>query len=168
MKQFLTTPAGIPIGCLYAVVSVDGKKEAAQAIIGAKSNFKSDHDAYYPIVDRGNNGRCEWWMGQATGQTAINASIPQKRLLLWHSSCDGDSRPKLTLRLDGKQVGVTQMDVNPLIANGPTNVGAGYWKDEVVDFFAGVMGEIIILPPGNSVKEINAITDNIKLWWRTP
>ena len=168
MNQFLTTPAGIPIGCLYAVVSVDGQKKGAQAIIGSLSNFKSDHDAYYPLVDRGNNGLCEWWMGQAAGQTKINVPIPQKRLLLWHSSCLGDSRPKLTLSLDGKQVGVVQMDTNPLIANGPTSVGAGYWKDQVVDFFAGVMGEVIILPPGSSAKEINAITDNIKSWWRTP
>ncbi len=168
MTQYLTTPAGIPIGCLYAVVSVDGQKDHAQAIMGSLSDAKGDREAYYPILDRKNNGLCEWWMGQVTGIGKINVPIPQKKLLLWHSSSDGTSRPKLTLRLDGKQVGEIKLDAQTLVAKGPTAVGAGYWNNQLSDYFAGVMGEIIILPPGSRAEDIGEITKNLKSWWRTP
>lgn len=167
-SEHLSTPAGIPIGCLYALVKVVSQGDATQAIMGSRSDFSGESDAYYPIVDRSGKGLCEWWVGQTKDFSILTKPITRGRLLLWHSSLGGPTRRALTLRLDGKEVAKGTASYETLVAVGPTIVGGGYWADQFGDPFGGSLGELIVLPPDSGSEVHSAITRNLKEWWKTP
>ncbi len=164
----LSTPAGIPIGCLYALVKVVPQGNGTQAIMGSKSNYSGESDAYYPIVDRGGKGTCEWWVGQPKDFTMLTVPITRGRLLLWHSSLGGSNRRQLTLRLDGKEVAKATVSHETIVPDGPTIVGGLYWADKPSDPFGGSLGELIVLPPDSSKEVRSTITTDLKEWWKTP
>lgn len=164
----LSTPAGIPIGCLYALVKVVPHGNSTQAIMGSKSNFSGEPDAYYPIVDRSGKGNCEWWVGQTMDYTMLTVPITRGRLLLWHSSLGGSNRRLLTLCLDGKEVATATASHETLEPVGPTIVGGLYWADQPADPFGGSLGELIVLPPDSSSEVRSTITRDLKGWWKTP
>lgn len=164
----LSTPAGIPIGCLYALVKVVPQGDGTQAIMGSRSDFSSESDAYYPIVDRSGKGVCEWWVGQTKDYTILSNPITPGRMLLWHSSLGGNDRRMLTLRLDGKEVAKATAAHETLVPTGPTIVGGLYWADQFTDPFGGSLGELIVLPPDSSSQIRSTITTDLKKWWKTP
>lgn len=166
--EHLTTSAGIPIGCLYALVKVVSQPGSTQAIMGSIAKSSNESDAYYPIVDRDGKGECEWWVGQTKDYSMIKVGIARDRLLLWHSSSDGKPRPKLTLRHDGKEVAHVTASHEALTPAGPTIVGALYWARQPTDPFGGSLGEVLVLPPGSKREVRDAITKDLKVWWKTP
>jgi hypothetical protein len=166
--EHFTTPAGIPIGCLYALVTVVSQPGATQAIMGSVARSSNESDAYYPIIDREGKGECEWWVGQTADYSIIKVGIARDRLLLWHSSSDGKPRPKLTLRHDGKEVAHITASHDALTPVGPTIVGALYWARQPTDPFGGSLGEMIVLPPGSKREVRETITKDLKGWWKTP
>lgn len=166
--EHLTTPAGIPIGCLYALVKVVSQPGATQAIMGSLAQSSNESEAYYPIVDREGKGECEWWVGQTKDYSMIKVGIARDRLLLWHSASDGKPRPKLTLRHDGKEVAQVTASHEALIPTGPTIVGAGYWARQPGDPFGGSLGELVVLPPGSTREVRGTITKDLKSWWKIP
>jgi hypothetical protein len=164
----LTTPVGIPIGCLSARVKVVQHGNETQAIMGSRSDSGVDSDAYYPIVDRLGKGTCEWWLGLTQDYTILTAPITRGRLLLWHSSQGGGARPRLTLRLDGKEVAAGIAAHDALVPMGPTMVGGLYWARKPGDPFGGALGELIVLPPGSSDEVRATITRELMAWWKIP
>ena len=164
----LATPAGIPIGCLFAVLKVVPYADGTQALMGSMTKNTTSTDAYYPILDRSGKGMCEWWIGQMTDFPMVIAPITRNRLLIWQSSSDGGRRPKLALRLDDKEVGTISATQDILVPSGPTVVGAGYWERQLGDPFGGSLGELVVLPAGSSRERQAKISAGLKSWWKTP
>lgn len=98
----------------------------------------------------------------------IRKPITRDRLLLWHSSSDGQEKPKPVLRLDGKEVGSTTCRKEALAPVGPTVVGCLYWAHILADPFGGMLGELFVLPPGSTRDMRGAIYQDLKTWWKTP
>jgi hypothetical protein len=167
--EHFSTPAGIALGSMYALVTVrPSSGDGAQGLMGSPVDHPGKMDAYYPIVDRDRNGQCEWWVGQSSEYEVIRVPIPHDRLLLWNSATDGKKRPRIALRIDGKEVGALTCSTDALVPIGPTTLGCLYWEHRLADPFGGSIGECFVVPSGLSGGERNGIKHNLQRFWKTP
>jgi hypothetical protein len=166
--EHFTTPAGIVLGSIYAVIKVRSYGDGAQGLMGSLAQNSASSDAYYPIVDRDRRGECEWWVGQQEGYQVLRTRIPRDRLLLWNSATDGQKRPWIQLRLDGVEVGSLLCNSDTLVPIGPTALGCLYWNHRLADPFGGSLGECFVIRSGLASSLRDLITNDMKRWWKTP
>ena len=150
--DFLTNANGIMATTVLGVVKTTRTINTQETFLGARSNYPDSADAYYFKLSDLPSGQLSANVFTDGDDAVIGIPRITDQFYIYSSVFGSTS---IDLFVNGASQGSDLFTGNPYNIDGPTNVGAGYYADSVVDYIQGQIAEIIVYSLDlNSVERI--------------